>query len=115
MQREMANSENIAKHKFKPGQSGNPKGKAKGTISTKTIIRKWLQSKEKTENPITGKIQILTVLDIITLALIKRAKKGDAKAFSVLLDRMEGKPKQELGLTDNDGNDIFLGYGKEED
>lgn len=111
----MPNPENLIGKGFKPGQSGNPKGKPKGTISAKTIIRKWLESEDKMIDPITKKEQKVTVMDVITLALITKARKGDAIAFNALLDRMDGKPKQEVGFTDNQGNDVLLGYGKEDD
>jgi hypothetical protein len=35
----MANPQNIEPHKFKPGQSGNPKGRPPGRKSLATIIR----------------------------------------------------------------------------
>lgn len=78
------------------GEIRNPKGKPKGTLSAKTIIRKWLESQEKIKNPITQETVTVTVLDSMTLALIAKARKGDVSAFNALLDRTEGKPTQPL-------------------
>lgn len=92
----MANPENIVPHNFKKGQSGNPAGKPKGTLSAKVIIRKWLESREKIKNPLNGnKEEMVTILDSMTLAIIAKARKGDVNAFNALLDRTEGKPIQE--------------------
>lgn len=98
----MANPQNIIQHKFPKGKSGNPAGKPKGTLSAKTIIRKWLESQEKIIHPITKQEIKVTVLDSITLAQIAKARKGDVNAFNALLDRLEGKPKQETTVKVND-------------
>ena len=36
--------EDIKKHKFKKGQSGNPKGRAKGSKNVKTQLRELLEA-----------------------------------------------------------------------
>lgn len=94
----MPNPENIKKHKFKPGESGNPAGKPKGALSAKTIIKKWLEAKDKFKNPITGEDELLSQYDIIAIQQIAKARKGDTKAFDSVLDRVEGKPKQEIDV-----------------
>jgi hypothetical protein len=82
-----------------PAAAGS--GRPKGSLSAKTIIKKWLEAKEKAKNPISGKEQNLTQYDIIALAQIQKARKGDTAAFNALLDRTEGKPKQEIEQTVN--------------
>lgn len=91
----MAGYKNI-EPRYKKGESGNPKGKPKGTLSAKTIIRKWLACEEKIKNPLTKQTEIATVLDSLTLAQIVKAKKGDVSSFNALLDRTEGKPTQPI-------------------
>lgn len=83
------------------GEIRNPKGKAKGTLSAKVIIRKWLESQEKIKNPLTQKEETVSVLDSMTLAQIAKARKGDTAAFNALLDRTEGKPNQSVELSGN--------------
>jgi hypothetical protein len=85
------------------GEVRNPNGKPKGTLSAKTIIRKWLESQELIKNPLTQKNETVTILDSMTLALIAKARKGDVNAFNALLDRVEGKPKQQTEI-DLNGN-----------
>lgn len=79
--------------------SPNPAGLPKGTLHSKTIIRKWLEAVEKAKNPITSETENLTQLDIITLKQLEKARKGDTIAFRELLDRMEGKAHQSTDLT----------------
>ncbi len=79
--------------------SPNPAGLPKGTLHSKTIIRKWLEAVEKAKNPISGDHEHLSQLDIITLKQLEKARKGDTNAFKELLDRMEGKAKESKELT----------------
>ena len=41
----MANNDNLKP--FKKGQSGNPKGRPKGSKNRSTIIKKWLEVEEQ--------------------------------------------------------------------
>lgn len=83
---------------FQKGQSGNPNGRPKGSPNAATVIKKWLLSGEKIKNPLTGKTETLSQLDIVTLAQIKKARGGDTSAFNAVLDRLYGKPKQTLDI-----------------
>ena len=102
-----------------PGEVRNPKGKPKGTLSAKTIIKKWLKGKEKIVNPITKKVVPMSQMDIMVLKQIEKARKGDTNAFNSLLDRMEGRPKQQIEQVDDQGNtvvptrQVFVINGKE--
>ncbi len=77
----------------------NKAGYPKGTLNSKTIIRKWLEAVESAKNPLSGNNEKLSQLDIIILKQLEKAIKGDTIAFRELLDRMEGKAKQELEMT----------------
>jgi hypothetical protein len=79
--------------------SPNPAGMPKGTLHSKTIIRKWLEAAEKAKNPISGQEENLSQLDIITLKQLEKARKGDTIAFRELLDRMEGKAQQSIDVS----------------
>jgi len=94
----MANEENIKKHEFKKGQSGNPKGRPKGTKNRSTIAKKWLEVNKKGKNPITGDEEDLTQEDIITLALIRKAMNGDVNAYKALMDSGYGTAKDTIDL-----------------
>jgi DNA-directed RNA polymerase specialized sigma54-like protein len=93
----MANEENLKS--WSPGQSGNPKGRPKGSKNRSTIARKWLDSKEKFKNPLTGEIELLTQEDITTLAQILKAREGDTPAYKALEDSAYGSPVQQIDQT----------------
>lgn len=91
------NPENIEPHKFKPGDpSPNPSGRPKGSRNRATIVREWLESTESIKNPISGERQTLDQQDIIVLALIKEARKGNVAAFKELMDSAHGKVTEKI-------------------
>lgn len=97
----MANQQNIDPHKFKKGQSGNPAGRPKGSKNRSTIVKKWLESSERFKNPITGEYEELTQEDIGTLALIKKMRSGDVRAYKELMDSLYGTAKDTIDINAN--------------
>ena len=96
----MANPENITPPV--KGEIRNPKGKPKGTLNRSTIAKAWLTANESTKNPITGAKETLSQEDIMTLALINKARKGDVSAYKALMDSCYGMPKQTIDSNIND-------------
>lgn len=80
------NLKNTEVGRWKPGQSGNPSGKPKGTKHRATLIKKWLDVEQEFENPITGELVKITQEEIMILAQIKKARSGDSKSFELLLE-----------------------------
>lgn len=68
---------------FKPGQSGNPKGRPKGAKSLKSVVQKELAS--KIEIRVQGKKTRTTKLEAAIMKLVNDALSGNAKALSELL------------------------------
>jgi len=92
----LPNPENIVKHKFKKGQSGNPDGRPVGVISVKALIRKvW--SEELTDKDADGDPMVKAILSV--KAMVDKAESGDVPAFKALVERLEGLPKQEIENT----------------
>jgi len=87
----MANEKNIEKHKFKKGESGNPAGRPVGARNRSTIVKHWLEVKKVAKNPISSKEEELEIQDMMVLALINKALKGDVNAFKELMDSGYGK------------------------
>ena len=93
----MANEKNLIP--YQKGQSGNPKGRPKGSKNRSTIAKKWLSVEQNQKNPLTNKDEDMSQEDLITLALIKKARKGDVQAYQKLLDSAYGAPVQQIEQT----------------
>lgn len=81
-------AKDIEKHKWKKGQTGNPKGRPKKIPELKEILANVLGDEKD------GK----TAAEAILMGLRAKAIKGDVRAAELLLDRAYGKAKSELEL-----------------
>lgn len=84
---------------FVKGQSGNPNGRPRGTRNRSTLVKEWLEVEQSVVNPITKKTEVLSQSDIMTLALIAKARKGDVSAFKELMDSAFGKVQSTIDVT----------------
>ena len=72
-----------AKSRFQPGQSGNPKGRPKGSLNVTTILMKILRERVViTEN---GSRKTITKLEAFVKQLVNKAASGDLRALPHLL------------------------------
>lgn len=92
-------AKDIEAHKFQKGESGNPNGRPKGAKGRATIARYWLEVNQKLKNPITGTEETMSQEDLMTLALIKKAREGDVAAYRALMDSGYGAPIQQVEQT----------------
>lgn len=88
--------ENNLKPKWDKGESGNPNGRPKGSKNRSTIARQWLEVNQNLKNPITGVNETMSQEDLMTLALIKKARDGDVNAYKALMDSGYGAPVQQI-------------------
>jgi len=84
---------------FNKGESGNPNGRPKGSKNRSTIARKWLEVNQSLKNPLTGESETMSQEDLMTLALIKKAREGDVSAYKALMDSGYGAPLQQVEQT----------------
>jgi|TARA_R110000764_G_scaffold11749_3_gene35134 hypothetical protein len=92
----MAKEDNLTS--WKKGQSGNINGRPKGSLNRSTIAKKWLTTDQEYKNPLTQDLENLSQEDIMTLALINKARKGDVSAYKALMDSGYGNPKDSLDI-----------------
>jgi hypothetical protein len=85
----MAGKDNLKP--FKKGESGNPNGRPKGSLNRSTIAKRWLEVEQNLKNPLTGDTEKMSQEDLMTLALIKKAREGDGGAYQKLMDSAYGK------------------------
>lgn len=84
----MAKEDNLTP--FQPGQSGNPKGRPKGSRNLSAILKDMLDQDVEEDG------EMVKFSDAIVKRLIQKANKGDIKAIQEIFDRTEGKAKQEI-------------------
>ena len=90
---------------FKKGQSGNPKGRPKGSLNRSTIAKKWLEvlSQEELED---GQVKWLSNDEAMTVSLIKKARNGDVNAYKALMDSAYGTAKDTVDINSNEKRSI---------
>ena len=72
------------KHRFKPGQSGNPRGRSKGAKGLKTILKKELSGRVRITE--SGKTRTISKMELLIKRLVEKGGKGDYKSLAKLLD-----------------------------
>ena len=73
--------------RFKPGQSGNPKGRPRGSKSFASLMRAALSETVQVRED--GRLRHISRREAIIKSLIARALKGDARANDRLLSFMQ--------------------------
>ena len=82
-------------HLWKPGQSGNPNGRPKGSKNLSTMLWEALQEKARNSN---GEPMKETYADLFIKRVLKDAiEKGNGK--ELIFDRIEGKAAQPVDVT----------------
>jgi hypothetical protein len=72
-------------HQFKPGRSGNPRGRPKGTKNEATILRDLLNRKINVREG--GTSRKISILEAILLRFTEDALKGNVKTAAFLFNR----------------------------
>src|SRR5215203_781211 len=93
-----------AHSRFKPGQSGNPGGRKKGSRNMKSVLEDLLLEEiEMTEN---GKKRSVSLLEALIKRQMQAGLRGDLRAIKDLLDRYErhvgSEPEVEDELPEDD-------------
>jgi hypothetical protein len=109
----VANEENIAKHKWQPGVSGNPAGRPKKqpiTTAYRDRADEPIPEEMRTQlniivvNGVRKNAELLkpgaTWADAIALGQAQKAVAGDATSAKEFADRIEGKAVQRLQIED---------------
>lgn len=84
-------------HQFKKGQSGNPNGRRKGSVSTVSQVAKALNERVVVQDK--GKRRSLSILEVAAKQLVNKAVSGDLRAWKYLLeivDTQEWKRMNEI-------------------
>lgn len=95
----MPNPENIKPHKFKKGQSGNPKGRPRKLPELKSLLDEVMGEEGGG----------MSAMEAMLKRIRKKAIDGDLRAAELLLKYSYGMPKQSVELSDPAGNNPFTG------
>jgi hypothetical protein len=87
-----------ANSRFRPGQSGNPKGRPKGSLNVTTVLMKTLREKVVINE--NGKRSKITKLEAYLKQLVNKAASGDLRAITHLSSMVSAAGEQ----TAVDGN-----------
>ena len=92
------NSDNLKP--FKPGQSGNPKGRPKKENCIPDILRMIGEeiAKDKAGNPISGEAGEMNKREFVLRKVFDFAVKGQSWAVQFIAERTEGKVSDKLQL-----------------
>jgi Family of unknown function (DUF5681) len=86
---------NPPKHtQWRSGQSGNPNGRPKKEACLTTLLKEELDRAVTDQNlleTIGAKVGDVTWAQMIAVALIRKAAKGNERAAEIIFDRAEGK------------------------
>ncbi|MDA2920649.1 DUF5681 domain-containing protein [Desulfobacterota bacterium AH_259_B03_O07] len=75
---------------WKPGQSGNPKGRPRKEMSFTSLLKEAIEQKCPEDK------KKRTWAQVMNEQLLKKAKKGDLQAMRLIYEYVEGKPRQEI-------------------
>jgi Family of unknown function (DUF5681) len=81
--------------RFKPGQSGNPNGRPKGSRNFATILQQQLR--QMVTITVDGKPKRVTVQEVIARRLANDSMKGTTKAMELLIRLTSAKSDEGLG------------------
>jgi hypothetical protein len=93
-------------HQFKPGKSGNPKGRPRGAKNEATMLREILEHKISLREG--GRLRKISVRQAILLKMADGALKGDTKKAAFVLDRYRRTEGDETEATEIDPRDEQL-------
>lgn len=81
-------------HQFEPGQSGNPKGRPKGSKNEETILNNLLNRRIEIRE--AGRSRKISVLEAVLLKFAEEALRGNPRAATFLLDRYRPTESNEI-------------------
>lgn len=88
-------TEDLKPYHFKPGQSGNPAGREKGSKNRATVLKELLNLKIEGKT-LDGKEEKMTVESAVIGALVRKAMNGDVTAIKEIQDTVHGKMPDKL-------------------
>ena len=97
-----------AKYRWKPGQSGNPKGRKPKELSLVSLAKQYLEQVPAIQ--VGGQANTKTWRELLVQAWFVGAYKGNSALFLQLIERIDGKVVQRLEQSGPNGGPIEFQY-----
>lgn len=91
------NSLKNLKH-YKKGQTGNKKGRPKGSRNLSTMLKEFVETSFEAVDPFTNEKSEKTMGEWLCLNLVVNAIKGNIRAAKIVFDRIEGKVSENFNI-----------------
>ena len=86
-----------AAHRFKKGQSGNPKGRPKQHLTFDELVSRQLKGKKIILRDKGERERLVSAQEAIILKLMAKALQGDQRAIQFLISRLDRQQAAEAG------------------
>ena len=101
-------------HQFKPGQSGNPKGRPKGSKNVHQVLSKILNEKVTVTD--AGKKMVVEKLEAAMRALVNKSFEGRPQSLKLLIEVLrDGDPTIHEPVEDQFSDDDYANLMEEID
>jgi hypothetical protein len=91
---------------FKPGQSGNPGGRPKGS----TLTRLLAEALEKDRLNDKEMKDAKKVAEVLVEAILQKAIEGDYRFVELVINRIDGKIPNSLTIDTHESTDFLRGF-----
>ena len=98
-------------HRFRPGHSGNPKGRPMGKKNTATLVREILDRKIEVRSG--GTTRKVTVREGILTGFAQASLKGDTKSAAFLLQRYDQPVDEQEAVLIGEEEEILAVYAED--
>jgi hypothetical protein len=109
MAEKQGKNKEFLENQFAKGESGNPNGRPKGSLSFSTLYRKAIENIAKAKGVTPDEFEIQLVTQAIT-----KGFNGDRSFYADTMDRIHGKAQQHVDHT-TDGEKIAFGWINDKD
>lgn len=117
MSNEKNNHSQLVPHQWKPGQSGNPTGRPTTpdeirvlmydkSVEFKKRFLYWVEADVQAVVECRGAPWEITAIDRMITSAIVQGMNGNDKAMHAILDRLFGKPKEQVEMSGPNGEPI---------
>ena len=94
------------RHRWKPGESGNPKGRAKKTQTITEALRRMGEEIIDVVAPTGEHIQVRRIDYLATVLWDEATRKRDLRAAREIIDRCEGKAQEHIEVSGANGGPV---------